>query len=152
MEQQQNVNKGVYPGLLSTYHTPHVCEKCREHIGWDWNFCPECGTPTGLTVEDAHSFAQMTEGFQKCHSTPYAPGDTVYDEAGEPWQVKLAELREIRDGLHWLYRCGHPGTEDYCALFDWEIVSEKDAPLAREREKARLEKLFRSFPEHISCD
>lgn len=46
------VRKNQYPRLLSTYYTPHSCIKCGAHIGDDWNFCPECGTPTGLTVQD----------------------------------------------------------------------------------------------------
>jgi predicted amidophosphoribosyltransferase len=39
-------------GLKTVYHTPHICGKCLEHIGEDWNYCPECGTPTGLSVQD----------------------------------------------------------------------------------------------------
>ena len=34
-----------YPGLISTYHTPHVCGQCGAHIADDWSFCPECGRP-----------------------------------------------------------------------------------------------------------
>lgn len=36
--------KNAYPGLKSTYETPHICGKCMGHIGTDWSFCPECGT------------------------------------------------------------------------------------------------------------
>lgn len=54
-----------YPGLMTTYHTPHVCGQCGAHIGDDWSFCPECGTPTGLTQEDFKESARWLDAVQK---------------------------------------------------------------------------------------
>ena len=133
----EKLQKGVYPGLRSTYTTPHVCGKCLEHIAWDWSFCPECGTPTGITEDDAKAFAPAGQEPLPEYVAPYAPGNTVYDRFGDAWVVDVAELREYEDKPHWLFRCGHPGTEDYCALYDWEVVTEADAPAAREKERER---------------
>lgn len=54
-----------YPGLMSTYHTPHVCGQCGAHIGDDWSYCPECGTPTGLTQKDFEESARWLDAVQK---------------------------------------------------------------------------------------
>lgn len=50
-----------YPGLMSTYHTPHICGQCGAHIGDDWSFCPECGMPTGLTQKDFEESGRMLD-------------------------------------------------------------------------------------------
>lgn len=44
--------KNQYIGLKTIYHTPHICGNCLEHIGDNWLYCPECGTPTGITAQD----------------------------------------------------------------------------------------------------
>lgn len=54
-----------YPGLMSTYHTPHICGQCGAHIGDDWSFCPECGTPTGLTQQDFEESNRMLGAVQE---------------------------------------------------------------------------------------
>lgn len=54
--------KDVYPGLETTYHTPHLCGNCMEHIGADWSYCPECGTPTGLTAADVKESEEIRHG------------------------------------------------------------------------------------------
>ena len=54
-----------YPGLMSTYHTPHICGQCGAHIADDWSFCPECGTPTGLTQKDFVESARWLDAVQK---------------------------------------------------------------------------------------
>lgn len=54
-----------YPGLMSTYHTPHICGQCGTHIGDDWSFCPECGTPTGLTQQDFEESNRMLDAVQE---------------------------------------------------------------------------------------
>ena len=53
------------PGLMSTYHTPHICGQCGAHIGDDWSFCPECGTPTGLTQQDFEESNRMLGAVQE---------------------------------------------------------------------------------------
>lgn len=64
----------------------------------------------------------------------YAIGDTVYDRYGEPWQVVSAEVHSMRTKNEWLYRCGHEGTDDYCALWHFEVFQSREAALRRERE------------------
>ena len=55
----------------------------------------------------------------------YMPDDTVYDCYGIAWTVMTAEIHKSKDGkLQILYRCGHPGTNDYRALYDHEIIPE----------------------------
>lgn len=58
----------------------------------------------------------------------YIPGDTVYDRFGMSWKVTSSEIHKFGDGpLRYLYRCGHPGTEDYCALYSDEIITRYEA-------------------------
>ena len=64
----------------------------------------------------------------------YAIGDTVYDRYGEPWQVVSAELHSMHTKNEWLYRCGHEGTDDYCALWHFEAFPGREAALRRERD------------------
>lgn len=60
----------------------------------------------------------------------YVPGDTVYDRFGMAWTVTSSEIHKFGDGpLRYLYRCGHPGTDDYCALYAEEIQKEPEAGL-----------------------
>ena len=70
--------KNAYPGLQSTYETPHICGKCMEHIGTDWSFCPECGTPTGLTEEDVRQYQTASPGkpINVAHTSPVIPSST----------------------------------------------------------------------------
>ena len=64
----------------------------------------------------------------------YAIGDTVYDRYGEPWQVVSAEVHSMHTKNEWLYRCGHEGTDDYCALWHFEAFPGREAALRRERD------------------
>lgn len=60
----------------------------------------------------------------------YVPGDTVYDRFGMAWTVTSSEIHKFGDGpLRYLYRCGHPGTDDYCALYAEEICQKPEAGL-----------------------
>ena len=65
----------------------------------------------------------------------YTIGDTVYDRYGYAWEVTVVELRSIGTKNEWLYRCGHEGTNDYCALWHSETYPSSEAALkAREQE------------------
>jgi hypothetical protein len=85
---------------------------------------------TGLKPEDLKVIANTTGGmlmklmkaYDEGRLLQYAPGDTVYDRFGVAWTVAAAEIHKFSDGqLRHLYRCGHPGTDDYCALYSDEI-------------------------------
>lgn len=66
----------------------------------------------------------------------YTIGDTVYDRFGDAWEVKTAERRLLAGHPEWIYRCSHAGTDDYSALWSFEILTreEADAALRREQE------------------
>ena len=64
----------------------------------------------------------------------YTIGDTVYDRFGRAWEVTSVELHSMRTKNEWLYRCGHKGTDDYCALWHFEAFPSREAALRREQE------------------
>jgi hypothetical protein len=62
---------------------------------------------------------------------PCKVGDTVYDRFCDAWTVREIDLYEDEKVLA---RCGHKGTDDYCALYSDEIF------LTREEAEAALRK------------
>lgn len=69
----------------------------------------------------------------------HIPGDTVYDRFGMAWTVTSSEIHKFDDGpLRYLYRCGHPGTHDYCALYSDEIISRAEAERIANEERKLL--------------
>ena len=64
----------------------------------------------------------------------YTIGDTVYDRFGNAWEVTAVELHSMRTKNEWLYRCGHEGTDDYCALWHFEVFQSREAALRREQD------------------
>ena len=64
----------------------------------------------------------------------YTIGETIYDRFGEFWTVDTVELHSLYTKNEWLYRCGHDGTDDYCALWEFESFPSKEAALRREQE------------------
>ena len=65
----------------------------------------------------------------------YTIGDTIYDRFGDAWEVKTAERHLLGEKPDWLYRCGHAGTDDYCALWSFEILTREEAEAALRREQ-----------------
>lgn len=65
----------------------------------------------------------------------YTIGDTVYDRFGDAWEVKTAERRLLAGHPEWIYRCGHAGTDDYSALWSFEILTREEADAALRREQ-----------------
>lgn len=65
----------------------------------------------------------------------YTIGDTVYDRFGDAWEVRTAELHLLGEKPDWMYRCGHAGTDDYCALWAFEILTREEAEAALRREQ-----------------
>ena len=64
----------------------------------------------------------------------YTIGETIYDRFGEFWTVDTVELHSLYTKKEWLYRCGHDGTDDYCALWEFESFPSKEAALRREQD------------------
>lgn len=54
---------------------------------------------------------------------------------GDAWEVRTAELHLLGEKPDWMYRCGHAGTDDYCALWSFEILTREEAESALRREK-----------------
>ena len=65
----------------------------------------------------------------------YTIGDTVYDRFGDAWEVRTEELHLLDGKPNWIYRCGHAGTDDYCALWEFAILSREEAEAALRRER-----------------
>lgn len=66
----------------------------------------------------------------------YMPGDKVYDRFGTPWIVESSEILVIGAEIKHLYRCGHPGSEDYCAMYEEEIRTREEAEAALKKREA----------------
>lgn len=60
----------------------------------------------------------------------YTIGDTIYDRFCNAWEVIAAEILLVDGHPEWLYRCGHVGTDDYCALWETEILTHDEAAAA----------------------
>ena len=65
----------------------------------------------------------------------YTIGDAIYDRFGDAWEVRTAELHLLGEKPEWMYRCGHAETDDYCALWSFEILTREEAEAALRREK-----------------
>ncbi len=59
----------------------------------------------------------------------------IYDRFGDAWEVRTAELHLLGEKPEWMYRCGHAGTDDYCALWSFEILTREEAQAALRREQ-----------------
>ena len=64
----------------------------------------------------------------------YTIGDIIYDRFGMAWTVDSLEYVQCTYEKKWLYRCGHPGTDDYRGLYQDEILTRAKAEAALRRE------------------
>ena len=65
----------------------------------------------------------------------YTIGDTIYDRFGDALEVTAVERRLLAGEPKWIYRCGHIGTNDYCALWEFEVLTRAEAEAALRREQ-----------------
>lgn len=65
----------------------------------------------------------------------YTIGDTIYDRFGNAWEVTAVERRLLAGEPKWIYRCGHIGTNDYYALWEFEVLTHAEAQAALRREQ-----------------
>ena len=66
---------------------------------------------------------------------PAPPGkdnNVLAKEQNEP--LTIEQLREMDGEPAWIYRCGHAGTDDYCALWEFETFPSREAALGREQD------------------
>lgn len=106
---------------LTNAEVEELRQMLREHPGF-LMVCEEDKADVCVTCEkEAARAGQVVD---------YLPGDTVYDCFGMAWTVTSSEIHKFGDGpLRYLYRCGHPGTDDYCALYSEEIYPKPEAEL-----------------------
>lgn len=65
----------------------------------------------------------------------YTIGDTVYDRFDRAWEVTSVERHLLAGEPKWIYRCGHVGTNDYCALWEFEVLTRAEAESALQGER-----------------
>ena len=90
------------------------------------------GQLLGVTPDRLRELAQAD---QEGKIPKYTIGDTIYDRFGDAWEVRTAELHLLGEKPDWMYRCGHAGTDDYCALWSFEILTSEEAQAALRREQ-----------------
>lgn len=80
---------------------------------------------------------ELAEADREGKIPKYTIGDTIYDRFGDAWEVTAVERRLLAGEPKWIYRCGHIGTNDYCALWEFEVLTraEAEAALQGEREE-----------------
>ena len=79
--------------------------------------------------------AELVQADREGKIPKYTIGDTIYDRFGDAWEVTAAERRLVAGEPKWIYRCGHIGTNDYCALWEFEVLTRADAEAALRREQ-----------------
>ena len=78
---------------------------------------------------------ELAQADQEGKIPKYTIGDTIYDRFGDAWEVRTAELHLLGEKPDWMYRCRHAGTDDYCTLWSFEILTREDAEAALRREQ-----------------
>lgn len=90
------------------------------------------GQLLGVTPDRLRELAQAD---QEGKIPKYTIGDTIYDRFGDAWEVTAVERHLLAGEPKWIYRCGHIGTNDYCALWEFEVLTRADAEAALRREQ-----------------
>ena len=90
------------------------------------------GQLLGVTPDRLRELAQAD---QEGKIPKYTIDDTIYDRFGDAWEVRTAELHLLGEKPDWMYRCGHAGTDDYRALWSFEILTSEEAQAALRREQ-----------------
>ena len=87
---------------------------------------------------DLDRLRELLEADREGRVPKYTVGDTIYDRFGDKWEVDSVEFHRLKrdENPKWIYRCGHIGTDDYCALWEFEAFPSRDAALkAREQDE-----------------
>lgn len=113
-----------------------MCSGCHIHINDTWreneDYRKKCGPLAVIdrladyedlgTVEALYALVKAKE---EGRLIPYGPGDAVWDRFGRIWGVSSSEIRLLDGKPTPMYRCGHPGTDDYCALWAHEALDKE---------------------------
>lgn len=89
-------------------------------------------TAFGLQIDRLRELAQAD---REGKIPKYTIGDTIYDRFGDAWEVTEVERHLLAGEPKWIYRCGHIGTNDYCALWEFEVLTRAEAEAALRREQ-----------------
>ena len=92
------------------------------------------GQLLGVTPDRLRELAQAD---REGKISKYTIGDAIYDRFGDAWEVRTAELHLLGEKPDWMYRCGHAGTDDYCALWSFEILTHEEAAISALRPISR---------------
>lgn len=84
---------------------------------------------------DLDRLRELAQADQEGKIPKYTIDDTIYDRFGDAWEVRTAELHLLGEKPDWMYRCGHAGTDDYRALWSFEILTSEEAQAALRREQ-----------------
>lgn len=84
---------------------------------------------------DLDRLRELAEADREGKIPKYTIGDTIYDRFGDAWEVTAVERRLLAGEPKWIYRCGHIGTNDYCALWEFEVLTRAEAEAALRREQ-----------------
>lgn len=108
---------------------PEEISKIREDV--ENGYLKSTARRYGIPVD---RLRELAEADREGKIPKYTIGDTVYDRFGDAWEVTAVELHSMRAKNEWLYRCGHNGTDDYCALWHFEAFPNKESALRREQD------------------
>ena len=117
------ISESLYSSKTDMWETP---QELFDELDHEFHFDLDvCATPENAKCKRYYTPEQ--DG----RLVNYLPGDTVYDRFGMEWTVTSSEIHKFDDGaLRYLYRCGHSGTNDYCALYSDEILTREEADAA----------------------
>ena len=89
-------------------------------------------TAFGLPID---RLRELAEADREGKIPKYTIGDTIYDRFGDAWEVTAVERLLLAGEPKWIYRCGHIGTNDYFALWEFEVLTRAEAEAALRREQ-----------------
>ena len=89
-------------------------------------------TAFGLPID---RLRELAEADREGKIPKYTIGDTIYDRFGDAWEVTAVERHLLAGEPKWIYRCGHIGTNDYCALWEFEVLTRAEAESALQGER-----------------
>ena len=78
---------------------------------------------------------ELTQADRDGKLPKYTIGDIIYDHFGMAWTVDSLEYVQSTYEKKWLYRCGHPETDDYRGLYQDEVLTRAEAAAALRREQ-----------------
>ena len=109
---------------------PEEIAKIREDV--ENGYMKSTARRYGISVDRLRELAQAD---REGEIPKYTIGDTIYDRFGNAWKVTAVERHLLAGEPKWIYRCGHIGTNDYCALWEFEVLTHAEAEAALRREQ-----------------